>query len=77
MVILPKGSLALGALQKIEGGEIRELQPLVEDEGCLDTSVGQEEIGPELGQHLRRPHFNPPARRSRGSFRWDVTFLVS
>jgi hypothetical protein len=34
----------------VEGGEVGQLEALVEDEGRLDSAVGQEEAAVELGQ---------------------------
>jgi hypothetical protein len=34
----------------MEGGEIRQLEPLVEDQGRLDAAIGQEEAAIQLGQ---------------------------
>jgi hypothetical protein len=37
----------------MEGGEIRQLEPLVEDQGRLDAAIGQEEAASSWGRALR------------------------
>jgi hypothetical protein len=54
--IAAQGLRALVVLQQVEGGEQRQVETLVEDQGGLDPAVVQEQAAPQLGQVVAMLH---------------------
>jgi len=50
--VLPKRGFAVRCLQQVKRGEFRQLPPFLEDQGCFDAAVRQEQAAVELGERL-------------------------
>ena len=56
LVVAPELIQSLVVVEQDEGGELGQVEPLMEDEGGLDTPVGQEEVTVQLWQLLSVAH---------------------
>ncbi len=61
--VLVQGRFAFRRAQQVEGGEVRQLQAFVEDQGRFDAAIGQEQTAGQLRQRVAvvRYAFFPPA----------------
>jgi hypothetical protein len=56
---------ALLGVEQDEGREVRQLQPVVEDERGLDAAVGEEQVRTELGKSVSISGHAPLGVRTR------------